>query len=125
MFSIRIIFFQILIVKIDAQKLSLSFLKYLYSRYSFSYSFNFSWLKHRESKFWTNLDFKWSKRGWVANGRDFEWDLKLVQMDTTYSVKNHLKSCRKCLGFEWSGFLMVGTIALAIATSQPFENVTI
>ena len=24
----------------------------------------------------TSLDFKWSKRGWVANGPDFEWGLK-------------------------------------------------
>ena len=23
-----------------------------------------------------SLDFEWSKRGWVANGLDFEWDLK-------------------------------------------------
>ena len=24
----------------------------------------------------TSLDFEWSKRGWVANGLDFVWDLK-------------------------------------------------
>ena len=24
----------------------------------------------------TILDFEWSKRGWVANSLDFEWDLK-------------------------------------------------
>ena len=23
-----------------------------------------------------SLDFQWSKTGWVANGLDFEWDLK-------------------------------------------------
>ena len=23
-----------------------------------------------------SLDFEWSKTGWVANGLDFEWDLK-------------------------------------------------
>ena len=23
-----------------------------------------------------SLDFEWSKRGWVANGLDFEWHLK-------------------------------------------------
>ena len=28
------------------------------------------------SEIWTSLDFKWSKRCWVANGLDFEWDLK-------------------------------------------------
>ena len=25
---------------------------------------------------WTSLDFEWSKRVLVANGPDFEWDLK-------------------------------------------------
>ena len=28
------------------------------------------------SKIQTSLDFEWSKRGWVANVLDFEWDLK-------------------------------------------------
>ena len=28
------------------------------------------------SVIWTSLDFKWSKRGWVANGPNFEWELK-------------------------------------------------
>ena len=28
------------------------------------------------SEIQTSLDFKWSKRGWVSNGSDFEWDLK-------------------------------------------------
>ena len=28
------------------------------------------------SKSRTRLDLKWSKRGWVANGTDFEWGLK-------------------------------------------------
>ena len=28
------------------------------------------------SEMWTSLDFKWLKRGWVAKGPDFEWDLK-------------------------------------------------
>ena len=27
------------------------------------------------SEIWTSLDFKWSKRGWFANGPYFEWDL--------------------------------------------------
>ena len=38
---------------------------------------------------------------------------------------NHLKSVQKCPDFEWSGYLMVGTIAIAIAKAQPFENRTI
>ena len=28
------------------------------------------------SEIQTSMDFEWSKRGWVANGLDFEWDLK-------------------------------------------------
>ena len=28
------------------------------------------------SEIWNILDFEWSKRDWVANGPDFEWDLK-------------------------------------------------
>ena len=28
------------------------------------------------SESWTCLDLEWSKRGWVANGLDFEWHLK-------------------------------------------------
>ena len=31
----------------------------------------------------------------------------------------------KRLDFEWSGFQMVGAIAIAIAKAQPFENWTI
>ena len=68
-----------------------------------------------------SLDSKWSKRGWVANGLDFEWnlksrsDLKSGQMAAILS-KNHLNSRQKLPDFEWSGFRMVGTTALA----QPF-----
>ena len=28
------------------------------------------------SGIWTSLDFEWSKLGWVANGADFDWELK-------------------------------------------------
>ena len=28
------------------------------------------------SEIMTSLEFKWSERGWVTNGPDFEWDLK-------------------------------------------------
>ena len=28
------------------------------------------------SEIQTSLEFEWSKREWVANGLDFEWDLK-------------------------------------------------
>ena len=33
-------------------------------------------LKKWQSQILTSLDFKWLKRDWVANGLDFEWDLK-------------------------------------------------
>ena len=28
------------------------------------------------SEIWISLDFEWSKRSWVTNGTDLEWDLK-------------------------------------------------
>ena len=28
------------------------------------------------SEIQTSLDFEWLKRGWIANGPDFEWNLK-------------------------------------------------
>ena len=28
------------------------------------------------SEIQTSLDFEWLKRGWVANGSDYEWDLE-------------------------------------------------
>ena len=40
-------------------------------------------------------------------------------------VKNHLKSGLKHPDFKWSGFWMVGTIAITIAKTQPFDNRTI
>ena len=50
------------------------------------------------SEIQTSLEFNWVKRGWLANGPDFEWD------------------------FDWSSYQMVWTIATAIAKAQPFEN---
>ena len=56
----------------------------------------------------TRLDFEWSKRGWVPNGPDFEWDLKSrnstigIRTDGDHFVKNHLKSGQKFLDFELS-----------------------
>ena len=35
---------------------------------------------------------------------------------------NHLKSGQKCPDFEWSGFCMVGTIAIAIAKARTFKT---
>ena len=73
----------------------------------------------------TGRDFEWSKRGRVANGVDFEQNLKSgsptnQNLDSSrHFVKNHLKSGQKCPHFEWSGFQMVGTIAIAIAKAQP------
>ena len=31
-----------------------------------------AWLPQWGSTIWTSLEFEWSKRGWVANGLDFE-----------------------------------------------------
>ena len=37
-----------------------------------------------------SLDFKWSKRGWVANGLNFKWDLKSRQMAAILSKTNSI-----------------------------------
>ena len=42
-----------------------------------------------------------------------------IRTNSGHFVKNHLKSLQKCLDFKWSGFRMVG--AIAIAKTQPFE----
>ena len=63
---------------------------------------------------------KWAKQGWVANGPDFEWDLKYGSPTIWNPYKwppfcqrqNQLKSGQKCSDFEWSGFWMVGCIAI-------------
>ena len=54
-------------------------------------------------------DFEWSKRGWVANGPELEWDLKSrahtfeIGTNGCHFGKNHLKSWQKRLDFEWLG----------------------
>ena len=70
-----------------------------------------------------SLDFKWPKRGWEANGLDFEWDLKF-ESPTIWNPDKWQPFCQKPFeiwtkspDFEWSGFWMVGTIAKA----RPFE----
>ena len=76
-----------------------------------------------------SLDFEWSKRGCVANGLDFEWDLKsgiptIWNPDKWRPFRQKLFEIQtKSPNFEWSGFWMVGTIA--IAKAGPFENRTI
>ena len=70
------------------------------------------------------------KRGWIANGPDLKWDLKSaqpfeIQTNDQHFVKNHLKSRQICPDFKWSGFQMVGTIAIAISKAQTVENRTI
>ena len=77
------------------------------------------------SEIQTSLDFEWSKRGWVANGLDFEWVLKygspviwnhchFVKKTKTFEIR------KKCLNFECSGFWMVVTKAISIAKVRPF-----
>ena len=59
------------------------------------------------SKIQTSLDFKWAKRGRIANGPDFEWDLKTrsttIEIGTNdhHFVKKHWKFGQKCPDFEW------------------------
>ena len=76
---------------------------------------------------------------WILNGRK-EVGLQMVQISNLiwnskaqpfeirtngcHFIKNHLKSRQKHIDFEWSSFWMVGTIAIAIAKAQPFENWT-
>ena len=71
---------------------------------------------------WTSLDFEWSKRGWVSNGPDFEWDLK-SRSSTIWNSDNWLPFCQKPFEIQTktSGFWMVGTIVIAIAKAVPFE----
>ena len=61
----------------------------------------------RGSEIWTSLDFKWSKRGWVAYGLNFEWDLK-SRCPTIWNLDKWAPFCQK--PFEiWtktSGFQM-------------------
>ena len=80
------------------------------------------------SKIWSSLDFEWSKRGWITNGLDFEWDLKSGSQIIWNPDKclpfchiKHLKSRQKYHDLEWSGFWMVGTIAIAMVKARPFE----
>ena len=50
----------------------------IYSGSEIRTSLDFIWefVTYSGSEIRTSLDFKWSKKGWVANGLDFEWDLK-------------------------------------------------
>ena len=52
----------------------------------------------------TRLDFKWSKRGWVANGVNFEWDLKFGS-STIRNPDKWPPFCKK-KPIEVSGFRM-------------------
>ena len=74
-----------------------------------------------------NLDFEWSKRGWVLTGLDFEWDLK-PRTTNIWNPDKWLPFCQKLFEIRTkkSGFWMVGTKAtIAIAKARPFENRTI
>ena len=54
---------------------------------------------------------------WNQEAQPFE-----IGTNGSHFVKNHLKSGQKHPDFEWSGFQMVGTIAIAIAKAGPFKN---
>ena len=63
---------------------------------------------------------------WVSNGiLNLEAQPFEIRKNSCHFIKNHLKSGQKSLDFEWSGFWMVWTRAIAIAKAQPFENQTI
>ena len=63
------------------------------------------------SEIQTSPDFEWSKRGWFANGSDFEWDLKFrspaqpseILTNGHHFANSHLKSGQKCSDFKWLG----------------------
>ena len=72
----------------------------------------------------TSLDFEWSKIGWVANGLDFEQDLKSGSPTiwNPDSLSKSIWSLDKNVQISKGPvFLMVGTIAIAIAKAQPYE----
>ena len=66
-----------------------------------------------------SLDFKWSKRGRVANGLDFEWDLK-SRSPTIWNPDKLPPFFQKPFEIrtKMSGYIIFGTIAKAL----PFEN---
>ena len=70
----------------------------------------------------TSLDFKWLIRGWVENGLDLEWDLKL-ESPIILNQDKWVPFCKKPFEIRtWtSSFQKVRTLAIA----WPFENQTI
>ena len=52
---------------------------------------------------WTSLDFKWSKRGWIVNGPDFEWDLK-SRSPTIWNQNKWPPFCQKL--FFWDHLIL-------------------
>ena len=47
----------------------------------------------------SSLDLEWSKRGWVANGPDFKWDLKSQSPTTIWNPDKCSPFCQKLSGF--------------------------
>ena len=60
------------------------------------------------SEIWTSLDFKLSKRSWVANGLDFKWNLKSGS-PTIWNLDKWVPFCQKPFEIrtKMSGFWMV------------------
>ena len=81
-----------------------------------------------EAEIWTSLEFEWSKRGLVANGPDFKWDLKSIS-PTIWNPEKWPSFCQKIFEirtkmfrFWMVQFSNVGTIAKAWPIeSRPFE----
>ena len=51
------------------------------------------------SEIWNSLDFDWSKKGWVANGADFKWEVVYID---------------GCRGINSQGALITSSVHLAI-----------
>ena len=61
----------------------------------------------------TSLNFKWSKRGWVANYLDFKWDLECWS-PTIWNPDKNVQILK-------SSFQVVGTKVISIAKARPFK----
>ena len=80
-----------------------------------------------ESEIWTSLDFIWSKKEF---GLQMVWDLKSGSLNI-WNLNKWQPFCQKPFEIltkisecQMVGFWMVGTIAVAKAKAQPFENQT-
>ena len=82
----------------------------------------------RGSEIPTSLDFQMAQKRLGCKWSGF-WKEYEIQMPNHWKSRqnsiilseNFLKSRQKCPDFEWSGFQLVGTIAIVIPKAPPFE----